>query len=99
MNKLYICDECFTKQQEIDRLKQKVENLQQQLKTNEKRNKQGYFGSSTPSSKIPVKPNSLTENQKKKGGAKRKHKGNGRESANNDVKKKMVLCGGGSSGW
>lgn len=85
MNKLSICEECFAKQQEIDQLKQKVENLQQQLNANKKRNKQGYFGSSTPSSKIPVKANSLEENQKKKGGAKKRHKGNGRESANEET--------------
>lgn len=40
---------------------------------------EGFFGSSTPSSKIPVKANSLEENQARKGGAKTGHKGHGRK--------------------
>jgi len=42
----------------------------------------GRFGSSTPSSKIEIKENSLAENQAKKGGAKVGHKGNGRKLFN-----------------
>lgn len=41
---------------------------------------EGPFGSSTPSSKIPVKANSLEENQARKGGAKPGHVGHGRKS-------------------
>jgi transposase len=40
--------------------------------------KEAPFGSSTPSAKLVVKPNSLADNQKKKGGAKPGHAGGGR---------------------
>ena len=41
--------------------------------------KEGYFKSSTPSSKIPVKANTPEENQRRKGGGKTGHKGYGRK--------------------
>ena len=50
------------------------------LKLSKKKDKQGYFGSSTPSSKVPLKPNILAENQKKKGGGKNWQEGHGRKS-------------------
>ena len=40
--------------------------------------KEAPFGSSTPSAKLVVKPNTLEENQQKKGGARPGHVGNGR---------------------
>jgi transposase len=42
--------------------------------------KEGFFGSSTPSSKVPVKPNSSTKHQRNRGGGKPGHKGHGRSS-------------------
>jgi len=45
---------------------------------------EGPFGSSTPSSKIPVKANSLEENQARKGGARPGHVGHGRKSLTSD---------------
>lgn len=41
--------------------------------------KEGPFGASTPSSQIPLKANSLEENQSRKGGARDGHKGHGRK--------------------
>jgi transposase-like protein len=41
---------------------------------------EGFFSSSTPSSKIPVKENATQENNKKQGGAKLGHPGHGRRS-------------------
>ena len=41
--------------------------------------KEGPFGASTPSSLIPIKTNSLEENQSLKGGARDGHKGHGRQ--------------------
>ena len=71
------CSECIKKQEEIYRLREKVNSLQAQLRRQERTSKEGYFGSSTPSSIKPFKANS---NERKNGGAKKGHKGNGRSS-------------------
>lgn len=75
-----LCEGCLEKQREIDRLGEEVVRLKQKLKQNERKSKEGFFGLSTPSSKIPIKANSLEENQAKKGGAQLGHKGVGRKS-------------------
>lgn len=72
------CPECFEKQQRIDKLEEECERLRGKLSYQERVATEGYFGSSTPSSKIPIKANTLEENQSKKGGAKPGHKGHGR---------------------
>ena len=72
------CAECFDKQQKIDRLEGEIVNLRQKLHYREKKAEEGYFGSSTPSSKKPVKPNRGVGKPKKKSGAKTGHKGHGR---------------------
>jgi transposase len=74
------CEGCFEKQREIDTLKYEIERLKDKLAYQERTAREGYFGSSTPSSKIPIKANTLEENQKKKGGAKPGHKGYGRSA-------------------
>jgi len=74
-----LCDGCLEKQREIDRLKEENQRLKQKLNLNQRKSKQGFFGSSTPGSQIPVKSNSLTENQAKKGGGQKGHRGVGRE--------------------
>ena len=74
-----LCDGCLEKQREIDRLKEEVQRLRQKLNLNQRKSQEGFFGSSTPSSQVPVKPNSLAENQAKKGGAKKGHTGVGRK--------------------
>jgi len=74
------CEECFKKQRRIDKLTEEVEALKAKLCYQKRKGKEGFFGSSTPSSKAPVKANSLDENQKKRGGAKPGHKGHGRKS-------------------
>lgn len=51
------CPECFGKQQQIDRLSEEVKRLKQALGRRERKEKEGFFGSSTPSAKQPVKPN------------------------------------------
>lgn len=71
------CSECIKKQEEIYRLREKVNSLQDKLRYQERTSKEGFFGSSTPSSKKPFKPNSK---EKKNGGAKKGHKGSGRSS-------------------
>ena len=74
-----LCEGCLAKQREIDRLKEEVQQLRQKLNQNQRRSKEGFFGSSTPSSQVPVKPNSLLENQAKKGGGQVGHRGIGRQ--------------------
>jgi len=76
------CEGCIDKQAEIFRLKEENSRLKQQLYYLEKKSKDGYFGSSTPSSKKPFKENSKETPKNKNGGAVKGHKGNGRKSIN-----------------
>ena len=62
------CLGCFEKQQKIDALEEENKRLKAQLHYREENEKQGFFGSSTPSSQKPVKPNSEQEDQAKRGG-------------------------------
>jgi len=74
-----ICKECLRKQQKIDRLEEELRRVKGKLRYQERTAKEGAFGSSTPSSKVPLKANSLEENQARKGGAKPGHQGHGRK--------------------
>lgn len=74
-----LCEGCFEKQRLIDRQFEEIQQLKQKLNVNQRRLKDGFFGSSTPSSQVPLKANSLEENQLKKGGAKVGHQGFGRQ--------------------
>jgi transposase len=73
------CRECEEKENLIRELKLEVERLQGKLHRQERKVTEGYFGSSTPSSQIPIKSNIKKEN-KKPSGAKQGHKGYGRKS-------------------
>lgn len=75
-----LCDGCLDKQREIDRLREENQRLKQKLNLNQRKSQKGFFGSSTPSSQVPVKANSLAENQARKGGALLGHRGVGRQS-------------------
>ena len=80
MSTVHCCEGCFEKQREIDSLKDEIERLKDKLAYQERTAREGFFGSSTPSSKMPIKANTPEENQKKKGGAKPGHKGYGRKT-------------------
>lgn len=54
------------------------ENKRLRKTANVRDGRESYFGSSTPSSKLPPQPNSSLENQNKKGGARPGHQGHGR---------------------
>ncbi len=54
--------------------------LKAKLRFQERTAREGPFGSSTPSSKIPIKANSLEERQQRKGGGKYGHVGHGRQT-------------------
>lgn len=74
-----ICQACLQKQQRIDQLEEELHRVKAKLRYQERTAKEGPFGASTPSSKVPVKANSLEENQARKGGAKPGHRGHGRQ--------------------
>lgn len=74
------CKACLEKLREIDRLKEEITSLRAKLRYEERKGTEGYFGAATPSSKKPVKSNSREEKQKKLGGARPGHKGNGRSA-------------------
>jgi transposase len=74
------CESCLAKQQVIDRQFEEIKRLKQKLRVNQRKSTDGFFGLSTPSSQIPVKANSLAENQAKKGGAQTGHVGVGRQT-------------------
>ncbi len=72
------CAACLDKQREIDRLREEVTRLRTQLCQRQRDSSAPPFGSSTPSSKIPVKPNTTAEQTEKRGGAQLGHVGHGR---------------------
>ena len=75
-----MCPGCFEKQQRIDRLEAENQRLKQQLRYRQRQAEQGFFGSATPSSKIPLKANSADEKKSLPGGLKPGHAGYGRQS-------------------
>jgi transposase len=64
----------------IDQLQQEIARLKAKLRYQERTAKEGPFGSSTPSAKIPLKPNTPQENLPRRGGAKPGHRGHGRRA-------------------
>lgn len=50
------CPACFEKQQKIDALQEQIVSLKAKLRLQERTAREGFFGSSTPSSQIPIKP-------------------------------------------
>jgi transposase len=74
------CKGCFEKQVRIDELLEENKQLKARLRYRERKEKEGFFGASTPSSKIPVKETTAEENRQKKGGAVYGHEGHGRKS-------------------
>jgi len=62
----------------IDRQKEEIARLKARLRYQERTAKEGPFGSSTPSAKIPIKANAAPECSHRRGGAKAGHQGHGR---------------------
>ena len=75
-----LCKGCLEKQREIDRLREEVHRLKTQLNQRQRKQQEGAFGSSTPSSLKPIKANSDKETRAKMGGAKNGHPGHGRSA-------------------
>lgn len=78
------CRACLEKQREIDQLRDENVQLKAKLRYQERTAKEGPFGSSTPSSKIPIKSSSLEERQARRGGGKPGHPGHGRKTVPQD---------------
>jgi len=68
------------KQQEIDRLREENVRLKDRLRYQERTAREGAFGASTPSSKIPVKPSAAPSAAARPGGARPGHPGHGRQA-------------------
>ena len=73
------CSLCLDKQRKIDELEDEVDRLKRVLGKRRQNEKGGFFGSSTPSSKLPVKAN-IQEKEKKPKGGRVGHNGSGRKS-------------------
>ena len=58
------CEGCFDKQIKIDKLEKRIVHLEYKLRRQEIKSRAGYFGSSTPSSRIPIKENSKKSSDK-----------------------------------
>ena len=88
-----MCPGCYEKQLRIDALQEEVIYLKHKLRYEERKTKDGYFGSSTPSSKKPFKE-TAQEAVKKNGGGRLGHKGHGREKISQeqaDETQKLVI--------
>lgn len=68
----------------IDRLQEEIARLKARLRYQERTAKEGLFGSSTPSAKIPLKANTPSKNSQRRGGAKLGHRGHGRRTIPSD---------------
>lgn len=78
-HRVSFCPECFRKQQLIDRLQTEIVSLKAKLRYQERRVTEGLFGSSTPSSKVPVKANTPVSGESKPVGGRPGHLGYGRQ--------------------
>jgi transposase len=81
------CKDCLDKELRIEALKETIKGLQAQLKYRQRKEEEGYFGLSTPSSKIPFKKNA-PENDK--GGGVCGHAGHGRPSHTEEMADEII---------
>ena len=81
---MMFCEECFKKQRKIDELEEKIVRLKAKIRRQDRTAKEGLFGSSTPSSKKPLRPNTSDGCKKRSGGGRPGHKGHGRSSVSED---------------
>ena len=74
------CTECLKRQREIDQLTEELQRLRQKLRYQERQATQGFFGSSTPSAKLPVKAHTAPSKTPKRKGARPGHPGAERQA-------------------
>jgi len=84
------CEGCHEKQRKIDQLFEEVQRLKAKLRDQERKDKEGFFGSSTPFSQLLLKANTDQENRNHKGGARPGHKGHGRKAHSKDTADKVI---------
>jgi len=72
------CRQCLEKQRKVDELQEQIVSLQAKLRYQERTSQEGFFGSSTPSSKVPVKASRPADEPRPQGGGKVGHRGHGR---------------------
>ncbi len=70
------CERCLELQRKCDRQEDEIRSLKAKLRYRDQKLAGEFFGSSTPSSKRYIKPNTREENTERQGGAKAGHKGN-----------------------
>ena len=78
------CPYCLEKDNQIYDLKAKIAALQQKIKQQTRSSKEQPFGSSTPSSKVLIKPNAKEDKRQLRGGGKPGHIGHGRQTISPD---------------
>jgi len=83
------CPICLHKQRRIDELEEEIKGLRAKLHYQERQAQEGFFGSSTPSAKLPVKPNT-EQKEKKPRGARPGHEGTGRRSHDEEAVDRTV---------
>jgi transposase len=83
------CSLCLEKQRQIDDLKDENRRLKEVLRRKERKEEDGIFGSSTPSSKKPIKGNTEKKESKPRG-ARPGHKGHGRKG-HSDIPPDRIL--------
>jgi hypothetical protein len=88
-----LCSECLKKQQKIDVLLEENQRLKQKLKYQERKEKEGFFGSATSSAKLPVKAHSAKRGAGKRKGAQQGHKGVGRQRCPEGEAEQVVTVG------
>ena len=84
------CPECFKKQRKIDELTEEVQRLRQKLSYRTRQEKEGFFGSSTSSAKLPLKANTTKTEERKPKGARPGHRGAGRKGASSTEVDRVV---------
>jgi transposase len=89
------CKACIEKDLKIAELEETVKGLKAQLRYRERKEEEGPFGLSTPSSKKPFKENASEEKTHKKGGAVPGHAGHGRRSLTEDAADLVIDRDGG----
>jgi hypothetical protein len=74
------CKACIEKDLKIEELKETIKSLQAKLNYRQRKEEEGYFGASTPSSRVPFKENASEEKKNSKGGGVPGHRGHGRRT-------------------
>jgi transposase len=84
------CEGCLEKQRRIDQLLEEVQRLKAKLRYQGRKDQEGFFGASTPSSRLPLKANTDQENKNYKGGARPGHKGHGRSAHSQEMADQII---------